>query len=147
MATRARRRSPREDLRLLAEYHVSGIRYSRKGRGIVAVRHIAFGWISPRTYYALEELHAAMPKILEGGYRLKEAIWSTSFEVEILASGIRAPTALALVAGAIVLAAIDKANGRDLEAALDLLALALPYGEIYLIAKGAIDVASAVGSA
>ncbi len=134
-----------EELRLFAEFHLVDVRRSRKGREIVAVKHAVFGWISPAEFYVMQEIHAALPKILEGGFRLKQAVWSTTYEVEILGTGVKAPVAIALVAGAIALAIIDRAAGRPDLALLDLAALILPYGEAYLIARGAIE-ASTLGS-
>lgn len=141
-----RRELELEELRIFAEHHITRIRRSRRGREILAVKHAAFGWISPIQFYAMQEIHAALPKIIEGGYRLKEAIWSTEFEVEILASGIKAPAAIALVGGALAIAAIDAAQGNSLLSYLDLLALALPFGEIYLIWRGAIGAAEIAAS-
>ena len=36
-----------EAMRLLAEHQLEDVRFSRKGRDLVAVKHSVFGWISP----------------------------------------------------------------------------------------------------
>lgn len=62
-----------ERIRLFAEHHIQKVRFAKGD--VVAVKHCTFGWISPQAYWALQELHTALPKIIEGGYRLKEALW------------------------------------------------------------------------
>jgi len=130
-----------EELRLFAEHHLVDIRRSRKGREIVAVKHSVFGWISPTQYYALQHSHellGILEKVVEGGYRLKAALWTMQISpVQILGSDIEIPVAGAIVAGAIGLSVLDAAAGNQILAIIDLAALVLPFGEIYLLLRGA----------
>ena len=134
MARKTRSRAEKvADARLLAEHHIVDLRYSKKGREIIAIKHAALGWISPTMYYAMQELHSLIPSVLEGGYRLKQAIWTTEINLEVIASGLTIPLGVLLSAAAGLEAAIDQANGNTIYAAIDLAALALPFGEFWII--------------
>ena len=82
----------------------------------------------------MQEFHNVLPKIVEGGYRFKQAVWTTEINLELIASGATIPLGLLLVAAASLEAAIDAASGRQWEAALDYASLALPFGEFWIIA-------------
>src|SRR5437867_4430661 len=136
----SKRLSDADAIRLFAEHHIVQVRRRRNGE-IVAVKHCTFGWISPRTFYLMQEFHNVLPKIVEGGYRFKQAVWTTEINLELIASGATIPLGLLLVAAASLEAAIDAASGRQLEAALDYAALALPFGEFWIIAHArALDI-------
>jgi len=76
----SKRLSDADAIALFAEHHIVQVRRRKNGE-IVNVKHAAWGWISPTTYYAMQEFHALLPKIVEGGYRLKEALWGLSVVV------------------------------------------------------------------
>ena len=80
--SRSLRAEKLEAMRLLAEHHLEDVRFSRKGRDVVALKHSVFGWISPTAYYALQQLESNLPKLIEGGFRIKQALWS--FQISIL---------------------------------------------------------------
>src|SRR5436309_6289115 len=139
-APRARQPDVAERVRLFAEHHIVAIRTGRRNGEIIAVKHAAWGWMAPKDFYLLQELHTflkeALPKIVEGGYRLKASIFSWEIDLEVLATGVKLPAGLAIVGGALALAALDEAEGHPEKAALDLLALGLPFGELWLIYRG-----------
>ncbi len=135
------------DARLLAEHHIVDVRYTRSGRRVNRVLHAGLGWISVEQYYGLQKVHDVLPiveKVIEGGYRLKAALWNIDISFGVLATGSELPLGMAFVAGAMGLAAIDEAAGRRDLAILDLLALGLPFGELYLFARGAVIFGEAV---
>src|SRR5438445_3527521 len=142
---RARQADVAERIRLFAEHHIVAVRTQRRTGEIVAVNHAVWGWISPKQYYLMQEIHRVLPdlvsKTIEGGYRLKEAIWSWQIEFEVFATGVKLPAGLAIVAGTLALAAIDSANGNPIEAAFDLASLALPFGELWLLYRGILGAA------
>jgi len=134
-----------EELRLVAEHHLVDARRSRKGREIVAVKHLVFGWISPKEFYAMQEIHRILPKLIEGAYRLKASVFSIDATIGIRGVEIPLPVGVGLVLGAILLANEDskkeeidlggtKVPGKVI-ALLDLAALVLPFGEIYLLVR------------
>ena len=143
----SRKLSDADAIQLFAEHHIVQVRRRKNGE-IVHVKHAVWGWISPTAYYAIQEIHRSLPKIIEGGYRLKQAIFGWEIDVEILASGVKVPAGIALVAGALALAALDEAEGHPEKAALDVLALGLPFGELWLLYRGvlaATEVQGAIG--
>src|SRR5213594_4389763 len=147
---RARPVDTAEAIRLFAEHHIVAIRKARRNGEIVAVKHAAWGWMSPKDFYLLQELHTffkeAIPKFIEGGYRLKAAIFSWEIDFEVLATGVKLPAGLAIVAGAFALAALDEAEGHPEKAALDILSLGLPFGELWLIYRGVLAAVEIQGS-
>jgi len=140
---RARPVDTAEAIRLFAEHHIVAVRKTRRNGEIIAVKHAAWGWMTPRDYYLMQEIHRVLPsvieKTIEGGYRLKQAIWGWEIDLEILASGAKVPAGLAIIAGALALSAIDAAEGNPAAALFDLLALGLPFGELWLLYKGVVD--------
>jgi len=78
---------------------------------------------------------------------MKAALWGIDISFGVLGTGTEFPLGMALVAGALGLAAIDTTVGRPDLAMLDVAALALPFGEIYLIWRGAVEFTQAVGEA
>lgn len=133
----SRRRSAADriaDARLLADHHIAGIRYTRKGRKISHILHPVLGWIKVRDYYYLQKIHDAMPaivKVIEGGYRIKAALWSMEASIPLKVP-LSVPIGLAWPLAGLVIAQQKLTAGDQLGAALTLAALALPFGEIYL---------------
>jgi len=118
---------------LFAKHHIVAIRRKRYGE-ISEVKHVQFGWMKPAEYYQLQKLHDLEPlliKIIEGGYRLKQAIYG--FEIEILGTDIPVPIGAGLMATMIGKIALSIKDGRNDQALLWSLALALPFGEIAAI--------------
>jgi hypothetical protein len=134
----------------LAEYGILGVQRNRNGV-IRKVRHVTFGLISVQTYGQLRMLKAAKPIILEvihGGYQLKAWIWGSGFSLDVFASGVTIPFGVLFVLLALALALADELAGNALMATLDILALALPFGEVYLLVRlGATILQMAEGSA
>lgn len=136
--TKARRKPPKIDenaLSLALVHHIDDLKRGARGR-ITQVHHIKMGWMTLADYYDLQKMHELMPiytKIVEGAYRLKAVIFASEFNVEILGSGVTVPVGPALI-GLTTAAAVAKyAAGDPQGAALLMLALALPFGEIYLL--------------
>ena len=131
-----------------SEAHISAVRRSRNG-AITSVKHIFFGWMSPKDYYLLQKLEQVGPGLLiefvQGGYRLKAALYTIAIPIDVLATGTDVPLGLGIVTIAVILAAIDSASGQPAAAALDLLSLVLPFGEIWLLYRGASLFSGAVG--
>lgn len=123
----------------VARWHICAIR-RRKDGTITQVRHVQFGWISVEIYYQLQKLHDLVPlaqSIIEGGYRMKAALWSYEIPLEVLASGFGIPMALVLITVAATLYIVDLAAGQSFYAMVDLASLALPFGELWLLWRGA----------
>lgn len=137
MARRSQRPRPElvlEDARLLAEHHIAGVRYTRRGRRITHILHPRLGWITIAEYYDLQKLHDLLPiftKLIEGGYRLKQAIYG--FEIEILGTDVPIPVGAGLMATIMGKIALSIKDQRKDQALLWSLALALPFGEIAAI--------------
>ena len=80
---RAKRSPPRNKDRaidLFAEHHILDVRLGKRGQ-VQKVKHVQFGWIEPEVYYQLQKAHDIVPLILpviEGGYRVKAALWGLS---------------------------------------------------------------------
>ena len=80
---RAKRSPPRNKDRaidLFAEHHILDVRLGKRGQ-VQKVKHVQFGWIEPEVYYQLQKAHELIPLILpviEGGYRVKAALWGLS---------------------------------------------------------------------
>ena len=133
----------------LAVHHITAIKRASKRGAITAVKHIEFGWISPRTYYRLQKSHELIPfalEVVKGGYMMKAAIYTVAVPMTIIGSGTSIPLGFLIVTVAIVLYAVDTAAGQPLYASLDLLSLLLPFGEIYLIWRGGNLIAQALSS-
>ncbi len=142
---RGRLVTPKDDLdafRLLTEHHIVQFRRGTSGR-ITEVDHVEFGWMKPEMYYRLQKLHDAIPfitKFMEGGYRLKAQLWQSSVEVQVLGTGTKFPIGMALFGAAVGLHAIDTLAGKPMEAALDIAALFLPFGELWYLFRGAVSI-------
>jgi len=138
--------SPDVVAEMALKYHVDQMLYS-KSDGVTQVHHVQWGWMPMEDYYKLAKIHDVLPlieKVVEGGYRMKAALWGIDISFGILGTGTEMPLGLALVAGALGLSAIDTAAGRTDLATLDVLALVLPFGEIYLIVRGAVIFGEAI---
>src|SRR2546428_4202248 len=117
---RARQADVAERIRLFAEHHIVAVRTQRRTGEIVAVKHMAWGWISPKQYYLMQEGHKLLPlleKAVEGGYRAKAALWATSLTVEILDTGVTLPLGPAIIAGAFLLYLNDTGSATAADAA------------------------------
>lgn len=122
-----------DPIELFTKYHIIGLRHTKNGF-IRAVKHVQFGWMKPDEYYRLQKLHDLMPainKFIEGGYRLKQAIYG--FEIEILGTDIPIPVGAGLMATIMSKIALSLKDQRLDQALLWSLALALPFGEIAAI--------------
>ncbi len=142
---RGRLVTPKDDLeaiRLFTENHIVQFRRGTSGR-ITEVDHVQFGWMKPERYYQLQTLHNLLPlasKFIEGGYRLKAALWSIDIDAKVLGSGTEIPLAVAFFGGAATLAAVHTARGENFMAFLDIASLFLPFGELYLLLMGAVTI-------
>ena len=124
------------------KYHVDQVQFSKQD-GVTRVHHIQWGWMPIERYYGLAKLHDAIPvitKVIEGGYRLKAALWNIDVSFSVIGSGTEVPLGLAFVSGALLLSAIDQAAGHPELAVLDVASLFLPYGELYLFYRGIISI-------
>lgn len=142
-------RNTPEAIENLAVHHVLAIRQTTRGE-ITAVKHVAYGWLSVKEYgqlILLKDMEPTILEIIKGGYRIKAVVWASTFDVQIAASGVAIPFAYILIGVAVILYGVDSAAGRKNEALLDLAALALPFGELWLLYHGANYIASAVGGA
>jgi hypothetical protein len=122
----------------LAEFGILAVRTKKNGE-IRQLKHAVFGWIDAGTFGLLQEFKHFGPVIsefIEGGYRLKAAVWSQSIQLEVLGTGFNIPVGVILVVIALALYAADT-NAGNKWAAFDLLCLLLPFGEVYLMWRGA----------
>src|SRR5438445_10493243 len=144
---RARQADVAERIRLFAEHHIVAVRTQRRTGEIVAVNHAVWGWISPKQYYLMQEIHRVLPdlvsKTIEGGYRLKQAIWGWEIDLEVLATGVKLPAGLAIIGATLTLAGADSSSGHQTEAFIDILSLFLPFGELWLLYRGILGVEDA----
>src|SRR5206468_7062778 len=85
----SKRLSDADAIRLFAEHHIVQVRRRKNGE-ILHVKHAVWGWISPSAYYAMQELHRVLPQLVEGGYRVKAALWSLS----VVAGPVSVPVGL-----------------------------------------------------
>src|SRR5437773_10692851 len=142
--SRSLRAEKLEAMRLLAEHHLEDVRFSRKGRDVVALKHSVFGWISPTRYYALQHgeelLRDLLPKFVEGGYRLKEALAMSSIEVLGFGVPIGAPLYATGVAKGVANLTSKDPHLVQL-GVLELLGVFLPFGEPILLLALAIETA------
>ncbi len=147
---RGRLVTPKDDLdaiRLFTENHIVQFRRGTSGR-ITEVDHVQFGWMKPERYYMLQKLHDIQPliaKFIEGGYRLKQALWNIDIKLSIFGSGTEIPLALAFIGGATALAGVHTARGRPDLALFDMASLFLPFGELYFFLMGAVTIAELSG--
>jgi len=86
----SKRLSDADAIRLFAEHHIAQVRRRKNGE-IIAVKHMAFGWMSPQAYYGLQEIHRILPTIIEGGYRAKSLLWGISAELTVLGTSLSLP--------------------------------------------------------
>jgi hypothetical protein len=132
-APRARQVDNAEAIRLFAEHHIVAVRKARRNGEIIAVKHAAWGWMSPRDYYLMQEMHTAtvaiLPKFFEGGYRAKAALWSMAVDV----AGFSIPLGLVFPAIETVGLAEAIGAGNPLDIAFWSYALLGPFGDILAI--------------
>lgn len=131
-------RTANEAVANLGQYHIVAIRRSKLGE-ILQVKHAAFGWMTVKRWFALDETHKWIPligQVIRSGYDIKAKVWSSSISAELLGSGVTIPFGLVEVTVAGTLWIHDTQNGDQLSAWLDLAALALPFGEIWLLYHG-----------
>ena len=91
-------------------------------------KHAVLGWIHPTTYYAMQELHRILPELVEGGYRIKQAMWG--FSVQVIGTDIELPIGEGLPIAMAAKMALSLKDGNQLEALKWAAMLALPYGDI-----------------
>ena len=115
-------------IRIFAEHHITQVRRRRNGE-IVAVKHCTVGWISPRTYYVMQEIHRLLPEFIRGGYQAKAWLWS--FQFSILGESI--PVGGFIPGYAMSKVALSIVEQRPADAALWLAALVLPWGDLFII--------------
>lgn len=130
------------------KYHVDAFRRSKRS-GINQVHHVQFGWMTMPEYYRLQKLHDLEPilgKLIEGGYRLKQAIYG--FEIEILGTDIPVPVGAGLMATMFGKMALSIAEGHPEEALKWAAMLALPFGElaaVWILTLEALGLPSSIG--
>ena len=132
------KRIPDHDaIRLFAEHHIVQVRRRKNGE-ILAIKHASWGWISPKSYYVMQEMHRLLPTIVEGGYRAKSLLWGISAEVTVL--GTTASLPLGMFFPLIEFAALNEAiNAGNWQNALFWgFALLGPFGDV-LAVKGILD--------
>jgi hypothetical protein len=86
----SKRLSDADAIRLFAEHHIVQVRRRKNGE-VILVKHMAWGWISPRDYYLLQHIDSLLPQIVEGGYRAKSLLWGMSFSATILGTTVSLP--------------------------------------------------------
>ncbi len=134
---RGRLVTPKDDLeaiRLFTENHIVQFRRGTSVR-ITEVDHVQFGWMKPERYYQFQKMDDLLPligKVIEGGYRFKAAIWGNPI------------AAMGLMGTAISYYTTHSLADQRMEAAMDIAALFLPFGELwylYMIARDLPDIA------
>lgn len=132
-------------LTLLGNYGISSVRRKKRGE-ITHVKHVVLGWMPAKdwaSYRASKEwITTFLPKIVEGGYRLKAAIWEYTVEADVFGTGVSVPIGVVIMLTATTLFAWDYATGHVWMAYFDLLCLALPFGELWLLYRGLIGLGS-----
>lgn len=131
-------RNTPEAIENLAVHHVLAIRQTGRGE-ITAVKHVAYGWLSAKEYgqlILLKDLEPAILEIIKGGYQLKAWLWGSDVTLEIAGTGVAVPFGAFIFGTALTLYAIDTSLGNKKEAILDLLTLALPFGELWIMYRG-----------
>lgn len=121
-------RSASDAVRLLADYHLLAVRRGSHGE-LVAVKHVAFGWIEPEEYYLLQKLHDLLPLVgefIQGGYRMNAEIYGSALTVR----GVTIPTGEILLGSAIAMLAVSIANEDWVGVLIMLAALLAPFGAL-----------------
>ncbi len=125
---------------LLANYGVSAVRKTRRGE-LKQLKHVSFGWISAGTFATIQGIKRnvgpLLTKFVEGGYRLKAQLWNTQINLDFLASGLSIPFGVVLVGIAALFYQADTLAGDTASAILDIVCLALPFGELWLLYRTA----------
>jgi len=101
----------------------------RKNGEIVKVKHAAWGWMEPKEYYVMQEFHRLLPTLVEGGYRVKAALWG--MQLGIL--GVALPVGGSIPAYAVGKIALSLSEGRTTDSAVWSAALALPFGDLFIL--------------
>lgn len=130
----------------LAEHHISAVR-RRRGGEILNVKHIAHGWLTVKEYYQLQKTHEILEspllaEFVRGGYQMKAWLWGSEIAVQALATGVTLPMGVILVTVAGALYAVDTLAGDKTAAIMDWACLFLPFGELWLLIRGADMIAS-----
>lgn len=121
-------------IRSIGEYHISAVRRKRNG-DITQVRHIAYGWMTVKEWYVIDEFHKMMPVIQEvvhGGYQLNA--WVMSVEIPVGIPGFTAgiPLSVVLLSSTVVLLIADNYTGQPKwMMLLDVLWPFLPFGVLW----------------
>jgi len=117
----ARRETATEDARLLAEHHIAGVRYTRRGRRINELLHPIWGWISPRRYYLEQKAKEYTPYLVAAaaiGFAIDRLVaivqaWRPELEEELRKRGLTDPLSGILSAALNVVRGIAGAVGTS----------------------------------
>src|SRR5438309_9562375 len=101
-------------IRMFAEHHIVAVRKARRSGEIIAVKHAVWGWVSPRDYYLMQEFHNILPKLIEGGYRIKASLWG----IQLGILGIELPVGGSIPAYATAKIGLSLAESRMADAAI-----------------------------
>jgi len=130
---------PEEALRNFAEHGIVAVHQGRTGE-ILRVKTATMGWMKPQEYAFLKEIKDAYPliaQIVRSGYELKAWLYGSSvtIQADVFATGgeIQLPLGAILVTIVGADAAVNWALGNKTAAMLDILALVLPFGELWLL--------------
>src|SRR5208283_4091509 len=77
-------------------HHVVAVRRKRGGE-ITHVKHIKWGWMKIGDYYLLDEFHRLLPliqEVIRAGYQIKSWLWTSSIDLEVVATGFKIPYGL-----------------------------------------------------
>jgi hypothetical protein len=128
-APRSRPVDTADAIELLAKYHIVGTRKAKRTGEIIAIKHLAFGWITPKEFYLLEHIHDAsglLEKFMQGGYLAKQALWNSNATV----AGIGIPVGL-LFPVTYAKAIADAYNAQNWQnMAYWLIAFFAPFGDL-----------------
>lgn len=139
----ARDHTLRESVELLADYGILAVRKTKRGQ-LTEVKHVTLGWMKVGEWAIYRGTTKAMatyvPSLIRAGYELKAWIWGSeiNLSLDIIASGVAVsiPGGAIVVVVAIAISAADFAEGNDLFGYLDLAAIFLPFGELWLFYRG-----------
>ena len=132
---RARKARLSDDVRaeLFARWHIRDMEISHAD-GVTQVKHAMLGWMSAEDYYRLQKVHDVLPlleKVIEGGYRAKAALWSLNVSV----GPVSLPLGAYIPLKGLLMAEASFAAGDTNAGVKWLAALALPFGDILILAQ------------
>jgi hypothetical protein len=121
-------------IRLMAEHHIVHVRRAKNGE-IVAIKHMAFGWIGPKEYYLLQEAHRLIPEFVRGGYQAKAWLWS----VQLSVAGFSIPVGGSIPAYAVSKIALALSENDTKTVGEYGAALLLPWGDVWILMRMLLD--------